>query len=1040
MTDPLSIPGSVVGIISLGLQVTQYLFDYYSALKNRETHLSGTITKLEQLLKVLEVVRTHAEAGSSRPDEDNQFGNILTTVQRCEECIQELKEEADEFRESPTQAHHFGAAARATVRRIVYPLRRSTLQKIEEDIDEILTHLSVAQLSWIQKELDEIRDDVEDTKALLEQMRANQVSSEIRKWLNAPDATTNLNIACANKHPGSGKSVLCSTAIQHTYRHIQRRPRAGLAFFYFSFSDSGKQNVESLLRALILQLSSQLQKGSQLLALYQRHHAGTPPYQDLLSCLSEIIQDFADVYLIIDALDESPRSLGRDAVLQALTEIRAWSEPRLHLLVTSRDEADIREELHAKQDEIVILKNDSIDRDIALFISQHLRQNRRLRKWERHYDRIEKTFTERAKGVFRWVECQFRALASCPRSEDLLEQLLQSLPATLDETYRRMILNIPPASAPYAHQILSLLCCSERPLKVAELLDAVAVELGGQSQVFKYNPKRRLEDGQAILERPPSTIGSADSDTTSSPSFLLNQRVILNSTPEPVLAGAARGGHLEVVKLLLDHGAHPDPISLRFALVSGFDDIAKLLIRHGADVFSTEAAALHAASWSGRLEMVEFLLNMGVDPNQLGGPWAPETPLMVAASYGRKDIARLLLKRGALVENPTEIRAAILRSTTWSPNDFPQALFSFLSEEARGVDKRHATWDSLLLETPEVGSLDTIRDLLGTIGKAEPLAGTLDRVLDRALHSVWAKELFRPLLTYGVDPHISIHDVREIFDKENLFRLLVCRGLANANQPCIRSKSALTAAAATGSKELVQAFLENGADVNGRNDQGKTALSIAAQFDYRELVPVLLEAGADINAQDNVKRTPMLIAFEKGYQSTIPEQLIKAGADISLPDKYGWNILHRASWNGRLSAAELMLNKGLDPTALENIGRSPLFLAASAGHLNLVRMLLVRAPWMKDQKDYYGLSPLSAAAIMGRTPVVELLLASRPADIPETTKVRHVTSNHKHNTRIANCTQASILEASYAPILQAHHIRTFSPIAQTSTCAPPANL
>jgi hypothetical protein len=428
MADPLSVAGSIVGIVSLGLQVTQSIFDYYSAAKDRGTTLDGTITKLEQLLKVLEAVRTQLETKKTRPDEHGLLSNILTAVQRCEECIEELREEADKFRESPAQGRGLRTGARATVRRITYPFRQSTLQRVEEDIDEILSQLSVAQQSLIQNELGHVRDDVEDTKALLEQVRASQLSTEIRQWLDAPDATTNFNLACANKHPGTGlwfvrgslfsewlqtpnsflwlrgfagcgKSVLSSATIQHTYLHLRRRPKAGIAFFYFSFSDSSKQTAEAMLRALILQLSGQIQGDSQLPALYRRHREGTPPYQGLITCLFQIARQFTDLYIVVDALDESPRGTQRDAVLQALAGMRAWSGPKLHLLVTSRDEVDIREELQANPEEVVVMKNDSIHRDIALFVSQHLRQNRRLRKWERYHDRIEDILTARAKGV-----------------------------------------------------------------------------------------------------------------------------------------------------------------------------------------------------------------------------------------------------------------------------------------------------------------------------------------------------------------------------------------------------------------------------------------------------------------------------------------------------------------------------------------------------------------------------------------------------------------------------------------------------------------
>ena len=81
-----------------------------------------------------------------------------------------------------------------------------------------------------------------------------------------------------------------------------------------------------------------------------------------------------------------------------------WSEHGLHLLVTSRDEPDIREvlreELHASSDEIVSMKNASIDSDIASFVSARLKDSRELRKWRDAHEQIERELAERAGGVY----------------------------------------------------------------------------------------------------------------------------------------------------------------------------------------------------------------------------------------------------------------------------------------------------------------------------------------------------------------------------------------------------------------------------------------------------------------------------------------------------------------------------------------------------------------------------------------------------------------------------------------------------------------
>lgn len=45
------------------------------------------------------------------------------------------------------------------------------------------------------------------------------------------------------------------------------------------------------------------------------------------------------------------------------------------------------------------MRNSSIDSDIAAFIFESLRDNFRLRKWERHFHRIQSVLTKGAQGV-----------------------------------------------------------------------------------------------------------------------------------------------------------------------------------------------------------------------------------------------------------------------------------------------------------------------------------------------------------------------------------------------------------------------------------------------------------------------------------------------------------------------------------------------------------------------------------------------------------------------------------------------------------------
>jgi len=76
---------------------------------------------------------------------------------------------------------------------------------------------------------------------------------------------------------------------------------------------------------------------------------------------------------------------------------------------------------------------------------------------------------------------------------------------------------------------------------------------------------------------------------------------------------------------------------------------AALLLKHGAeinpldDVYQSTPLGL-AARW-GNVEMVEFLLKQGADPNKSGASWA--TPLSWAKKKGHNDVENILKKAGA---------------------------------------------------------------------------------------------------------------------------------------------------------------------------------------------------------------------------------------------------------------------------------------------------------------------------------------------------------------------------------------------------------
>ena len=427
MGDPLSIAGSVVGLLSLGIQVTKSLINFYTSYKHQDSEIAGMAERLERLLTILQSLEKILSNRKFQVDEQNLIDSIETSIKKCDELIQELQGEFQKF----TQAISNGLQTvfRVAGRRATYPFRQSTLQKLDEDIGDLRANLSIAMDVLQLTDNKRIQDDITDVKLLLDLVRTSQISANIRLWLNAPDATVNHNAAFVKKHPGtgmwlvrssifttwliednsflwlngfagSGKSVLASTTIQFAFRHRRANPHIGIAFFYFVFNDESKQDESAMLRALLMQLSGQLRDGyMDLNRLHDLYGTGIPPSSVLTDFLRRLIEKFHHVYIILDALDESPRLGARGHVLDTLETMRRWSLPGLHLLVTSRDEPNIRISLNLSSNQEVKMKNGGIDEDISVFVWDRLQEDRILQKWLPYSKKIQETLAKRAQGV-----------------------------------------------------------------------------------------------------------------------------------------------------------------------------------------------------------------------------------------------------------------------------------------------------------------------------------------------------------------------------------------------------------------------------------------------------------------------------------------------------------------------------------------------------------------------------------------------------------------------------------------------------------------
>ena len=183
-----------------------------------------------------------------------------------------------------------------------------------------------------------------------------------------------------------------------------------MAYYYFDFRDTAKQDVRGLLSSLVVQLCAESDLCYNILSgLYSKHGVGLrlPDDDSLTQCLQEMLglPGQPRIYIIIDALDECPDTSGppspRELVLNLIEDLIELHLPNLRLCVTSRPEPDIQEVLGPLVSSSVSLHDEAGQKqDIIDYISSAVQSDRRMRKW-RAEDRqlVIDALTQRADGM-----------------------------------------------------------------------------------------------------------------------------------------------------------------------------------------------------------------------------------------------------------------------------------------------------------------------------------------------------------------------------------------------------------------------------------------------------------------------------------------------------------------------------------------------------------------------------------------------------------------------------------------------------------------
>jgi ankyrin repeat protein len=494
--------------------------------------------------------------------------------------------------------------------------------------------------------------------------------------------------------------------------------------------------------------------------------------------------------------------------------------------------------------------------------------------------------------------------------------------------------------------------------------------------------KNDIEKVKSILEtrKTINKFAGKETEHDKDPSIMvnddINQRGNMGDTP---LSTAARFGNLEMVKLLVQHGAEiedskgkADRTPLMEASAQGHADVVEYLISKGADVNAKRSGVaplleacrnvlLQYGPKGDKKNTIFLLLDNSADVNIQDESWLKtgRTPLMYAVIQGDAALVQAFLANGARLDLKNKDGETALSLARARGLEYISQLLEKAEIDGNKQSKNYRAALHPLFNAVKEGRLDHVKVLISkgtdvdirSPGGSTPLMFAVD---ENRL------DIVKFLLDKGADVNArnGSNNTALIYASikgNNGIAEELLKRKADVHIKNINGGDALIYAVINKRVEIVKALLKNGAKTDEKYDSGETALIMAIQNGASEIARILLAAGADANAQDRDMKTALIYACEKGDLDTV-RALVAKSANINAASKYGETALNKAISIKHIEIVRLLINSGAD---IKSSGA--LFSAVGTGSKEIVKILLEKGADI-NQRGFDGKTPIVYAA------------------------------------------------------------------------------
>ncbi|RSL97643.1 hypothetical protein CDV31_012921 [Fusarium ambrosium] len=1021
--DPASVVGLTASIIQL-IETTAKVIGYVNNVKDAPAERAQFARHASSLLALLTDLRYRVEEAG--PASDSWFvalRGLGVEGGPLDQLHDQMELLATKLEPSTGRFKKMGKA-------LIWALDK-------KDIDETLAKLALA----IRQDLVDVKEDLRGAINEATAERQDGQFQDIVAWLSSLDFATK-QVDFLNRRqpgtgdwllsdprfqrwqdggertlwcpglPGAGKTTLASMVIEWL-RSQHQGTRAAVIYLYCSYKEEGVQTPREMIGSLLKQVvqhKAALPDG--LRHLYDKHAQGkTPPkLEELARLLVQEVASLPFVFVVIDALDECPeRDNTRDTLL---TEIQKLPQ-NARILITSRYSPQIDERFDSVPHIDIRATDDDVKRYIEVRIEKESSLAKHVRSDPTLMEEIIKTVAKCSQGMFLLAQLHMDSLAK-KLNRRQVRTALGSLPKELDGIYDQAMQRIQDQDehqVVLAHRVLYWISYTLRPLTIAELRHALAVEPGDddldedglyetrdivsvcaglvtideesdQIRLVHYTTQSYFKRiGSARFPEAPSTIAKtcltylafrpfAERYCSSDQEFTNR----LDKYPFLRYAASYWGDHvrdeadLDVRELALDYlGNNISILSAKQAIDWTMSSFGWY---YGSGGSVGNFTRLHAVASFGLVGLALDLLADDINVNARAD-WST-TPLHLAAEAGHTEMVRFLLQAKANVAPEGIGRTTPLHlAAAWGHESVVKVL---IDAGADPNDRRVTGGKSPLHLAAENGHIDVTRVLLAegadfnqkdavsyrlkkhTEREPSPRSSGIDTADDEGIEEVGGT----PLNRAAKEGHEAIV-------------LLLLNNGADISATEEDGKTALHQAAEAGHVKLVKLLIERGIDVLAKDEDGQTALHHAAGRGQAEIVQILLESNADVLAEDQRGKTAIDEVAGREHESVLKMLLEHIGRGDETERWLATARLSRAVDQAEEEEVGFLLTKGADPNAMANVKVSLLHAAVARENENVLRLLLDNGASV-NVKDSFGRTPLHWAACRGYDAGVRLLL------------------------------------------------------------------